>query len=96
MSDTDALFSNEGEDRVRLNIMTGGYNATFMPLAVAWLAKKDQASRSRNELSQASQIRTARSAKKAAWIAAIAAIAASVLTIIGIVISYLAWQHPNS
>ena len=89
-------FEELGESAVRLHVLTGGFpDGPIHGDALTWLSEREDASRSRSDVSQASQIRTALSAKNAAWIAAIAAIIAAIITIVGIIVTVLAWLYPR-
>jgi hypothetical protein len=68
----------------------------WYPVAIKWLAHKEDEERKRNEASTEAQMRIALRANKIAMIAAIAAIAAAIMAIVAIVISYLAWMYPRS
>jgi hypothetical protein len=76
MTDNSKLldhFERMGQDAVRMHISNAGFNHSVQPLAIKWLAERDQESERLREVSQAEQIDIARSAKDAAWAAARAA-----------------------
>jgi hypothetical protein len=77
---TDEEFDSIGPAEVRARIATNVYLGATRALALAWLAR-------RNEASSAEQLELARSAKDAAWAAARAADLANNKATIAIVIA---------